>query len=217
MYQNNSSPFQGLGKVILMLVVIGALTGLALSNTDVVNVLRNGAQAKGIEQQNTLQAQKDAVDLEYYKAIQPGMIQNQQDRLEADKAAYQKSLEQQLANENAMAAQERELQAQKAAQEMQTALNLHYVLVGSLIFITLCAGTGIAILMIQIGRSQVIKANAQTKEVEKDTIRKMREQQIEEARKRERENREKLLQPIPVTTPIAWGEISKTRVAVNRK
>jgi hypothetical protein len=104
MFPNNLL-FGGLAKVILTLVIIGVLVGLALAGTDLVNFITNNAKAQAIKNQNDFQAQKDAIDLKNYGIVQEALTQNQIDQANADNAAHNISLEQDL-----------QFQIQKAAQ-----------------------------------------------------------------------------------------------------
>lgn len=203
MFSPNNSLFGGLAKVILTLVIIGFVVGLAISGSDLANFITNSAKAQAIKNQNDLQAQKDAVDIKNYQTIQETITQTKIDQLRADSAAYQKSLEQGL-----------QFQAQKAAQELETARWIRYIETGIGSFIAFCFGTGLVILMILIGRSRLILAQAKVKQTDPWEDAAWRKEQIRIFRERERVMRKTLANvtniPIvppfyPSATPIPWN------------
>lgn len=170
MFPTNNSPFAGLTKVILILVAIGVLFGLALTGSDITNFITNSAKAETIKQENQLQAQKNAIDLE----------------------AYQLSVNQQLIAQEEQAKKDLQFQEQKAAQELETARLASYFWAGTGILVAFCIGVGFVILMIQIGRSLLIASQAQVKKIDawQDPV--WRKQQIEISRLLERAERENL-------------------------
>ncbi|MBE0683963.1 MAG: hypothetical protein IH589_18845 [Anaerolineales bacterium] len=168
MFPPNNSPFEGLAKVILILVAIGILVGLVLTGSDITNFITNSAKAEAIKQQNELQAQKNAIDLE----------------------AYQLSVNQQLLAQQEQAVKELQFQEQKAAQELELARLSSYLWVGAGVFVAFCFGVGFVILMIQFGRSLLITSQAQVKKTDVWQNPVWRKQQIEISRQLERAQRE---------------------------
>ena len=168
MFPTNNSSFEGLAKVILILVAIGILVGLALTNSDITNFITNSAKAETIKQQNQLQTQKNAIDLEIYKL----------------------SVNQQLLAQQEQAEKELKFQEQKAAQELEADRLASYFWAGAGIFVNFCVGVGFLILMIQAGRSLLIASQAQAKKIDvwQDPV--WRKQQIEISRLLERAERE---------------------------
>ena len=55
MFPTNYSPYDGLSKVFLVLIVIGALAALAFTNSDLTNFITNSAKAEGIKQELAIQ------------------------------------------------------------------------------------------------------------------------------------------------------------------
>lgn len=182
MFPSNNSLFGGLSKVILTLVIIGAVVGLVLSDSDLTNFITNSAEAEAIKNQNDLQVQKDAVDVKNYQAIQETTTQIKIDQLLAESATYQKSLEQGL-----------QFQAQKAAQDLETARFVSYAGTGAGVFVAFCIGIGFVILMIQVGRSRKVVSQAQVKKLEAWQDLAWRKQQIMISRQLERAERERLV------------------------
>jgi hypothetical protein len=115
MFPSNNSPFSGLVPVILVLVLIGALAALALSGSNLTNFMANRAEAQAMSQQNETNAEKAKIDLQNYQAIQASQVQAQIDKVQADSAAYQRSLEQQMLYQQVQAEQNLQIAGQKAA------------------------------------------------------------------------------------------------------
>jgi hypothetical protein len=188
MFPTNNSPFTGLTKVILTLVAIGVLAGLVLSGSDLTNFITNSAKVEAIKQQNELQAQKDAIDLE----------------------AYKMSVNQQILAQQEQAKRDLQFQELKATQELETARLASYFWAGAGMFVAICVGVGFMILMIQIGRSLLIASQAQVKKIDAWQDPAWRKQQIEISRRLERAQRENLTHTTsvpefyPNEAPIPW-------------
>ena len=189
MYQSNSSPFVGLVAVILVLVVIGSLVGLALSQSDITNFITNKAKAEGILQQNDYQAQKNSIDLKNYQSVQDSVTQDQKERIAADGLAYQKSLAQQLQLQNAQAEQRIRLEAEKASLDLEMSRLVTYALIGAGVLLALCIGAGAVIFAIQSGRKRIILTQIKVNPVERWEDPFWRKREIERSRQREQVNR----------------------------
>jgi hypothetical protein len=211
MITTNNSPFAGLAKVILVLVFIGVLVGLAFSGTDLTNFITNTARAQGITRQNEVQAAKDIIDIQNYRTIQDATTQAQKDKILADRVTYQESLNQGL-----------QLQARKAALELETARLVSYFLIAVGVFIAFCIG----IFMIQFGFSRLIVARAQAEKISSWQDHIQRKEQIRIARQRElmiRADRirgaSKLNVPPFYTNeeaPIPWEDLQKQYTKTRR-
>ncbi len=77
-------------RVILVLVVVGLVTGLALSNSDLINPYRNQAEAERIRQEAAIQARRDAIDLQTYQREQELRLQALEQQ-QADERAYRQA------------------------------------------------------------------------------------------------------------------------------
>ena len=196
MFPTNNSPFAGLVKVILALVIIGVLAGLVLSGSDLANFITNTAKAPGI-------TQKDKIDID----------------------DYQRSKDEDFYHLQQLHAQELQLQSQNAIYVMETTRIVSYVLTGAGVLVAICIAMGIAILLIQFGRSRLISAQAQTNQARlwKDPT--WREQQILIARQKERMMREKLtpiptppqpVQPFTFDSSFTWDDVRQETVDVKR-
>lgn len=189
MFTNNSSPFSGLVSVILVLVLIGAFAALALSGSDLTNFMTNRAKAQAMTQQNEIDARKAAIDLANYESMQNSQAKVQQDKILADGAAYQKSLEQQLLFERQQNDLKLQLQAQKALQQAQTSHLAGILLAGAGAIALLVVGIGVTALLIQFGYSRYIVARATATVTDPWQNLPWRKQQVSLSRQRERELR----------------------------
>ncbi len=91
----NSSPFAGLGKVIIVLVIVGGLVGIALGPTDVLNFITNSQKAK-------TQAGKDAIDLKYYDLVKGSETEGELARDQIDVQLYPEKVRQEMDFTNAV-------------------------------------------------------------------------------------------------------------------
>jgi hypothetical protein len=213
MIPSNSSPFGGLAKVILILIIIGVLVGLVLAGSDVTNFMTNSIKAQAIKNQNDYQAQKDAIDLKNYQAVQAATTQTQIDQLQADNIAHQKMLDQNL-----------QLQTQKAAQDLETGRWISYIEIGIGSFIAFCLGIGSLILVILIGRSRLVMAQARVNQADPWQDAAWRRERIRIFRERERVMRKTLTNvtniPLvppfyPSTIPIPWDGFQPEYVEIS--
>ncbi len=141
MYQPSGSPFTGLAKVILTLVVFGAIAGgaviklfsvsgradLAAQNSPISSASMETAPGSEI------QMQKDFHDYELYQTAQAGSLQATQDHLHLQATVDREDAQQQLRFQEEQ--QERIMESQR--------LN-EYALIGVSTLLAIC--TGIAIL-----------------------------------------------------------------------
>lgn len=91
MYLSNPpSPFAGLVKVVIALIVIGVIVGIALASTDVLNFITNSEKAQA-------QSAKDAVDLKYYTLTRQNEAQAEVAKSIVDAQLYPEKARQDLA------------------------------------------------------------------------------------------------------------------------
>ncbi|MBC7226168.1 MAG: hypothetical protein H5T61_02925 [Thermoflexales bacterium] len=76
--------------LVIMLVVIGLVAGLALSNTDLMNPYRNQAEAERIQQEAAIQTQRATIDLQAYQREQELRLQALEQQ-QADERAYRQA------------------------------------------------------------------------------------------------------------------------------
>lgn len=174
MFPTNYSPYDGLSKVFLVLIVIGALAALAFTNSDLTNFITNSAKAEGIKQELAIQNLKSIFDFENYKRVEEAKTKAQLDNIETEKVTNEKLQTQKL-----------QAQAQQVTLELEMSRLFGYGKIGIGIFLSICLG----IMMIQFGRSRLILAQAQHKQIDnqqKSTLWKM---QMELARQHERMER----------------------------
>jgi hypothetical protein len=196
MFPNPSSPYNGLAKVILVLVGIGLLVGFALTNSDLTNFITNSAKAKGIEQAVEIQTQKDAIDIKNYEAIQNATTQAQKDKIAADNDAYGKSVQQKL-----------DFQNQASALELEMSRLFNYAKIFTTIILTL----SFSFLIILLGWRLSILIRAKTQMSDPWQNRNLRKEMILLARQREQISRATFLHQQPVSAfytvenaPIPW-------------
>jgi hypothetical protein len=207
MFSPNNSLFGGLAAVILTLVIIGAVSGLALSNSDLANPITNAVEAEGIKNQNDFQAGKSAIDLEDYKEVQDTKTQ-----ITIDKLWFE--LEQGL-----------RFQAQKDAQDLEVARLASHFMMGAGVFMAFCFGIGIVVYLTQAGRNRLLLAQSQVRQADPWQDLLWRKQQVKSSRKRERTMREKLTSStsnvkVPAFYPedelILWEDFRQQYVEARR-
>jgi hypothetical protein len=201
MFPNNSL-FGGLARVIVILVIIGFLAGLALAGSDMVNFITNSAKSQAIKNQNDLQAKKDAVDIKNYAAVQAAHTQNEIDQANADNAAHERSLEQDL-----------QFQAQKGAQALEMSRTLGYAGIGAGMFLAICAGIGVIIQTSLTGRSRLIIAQARARQAEPWQDLLWRNQQIKRSREFAHMQRKQFVDNAFLNTPPFYS--GKTSIPWN--
>lgn len=76
--------------LVIMLVVIGLVAGLALSNTDLMNPYRNQAEAERIQQEAAIQTQRATIDLQAYQREQELRLQALEQQ-QADERTYRQA------------------------------------------------------------------------------------------------------------------------------
>jgi len=210
MLLSNSSPFSGLVRVIIVLVLIGALAALALTGSDLTNFMANRAKAQAMSQQNEIEAEKAKIDLQNYQTLQAIQVQAQIDKAQADSAAYQRSLEQQMLYEKQLAEQSLQMEGQKATQAMENARIIKIALGIGAAVLAFLVGLGVCIYFILLGRSRLIavKANARV-DPWKDLV--WRKQMVAISRERSRARAGSITSqsPIPVEIPVGWQELQE--------
>lgn len=145
----NSTPWAGLAGVLLTVAMISAAAGVALSGTDFLNYNTSAAAARALDQETDFEAQKAAIDLEYYRALQSVQTQSEQEELRLRREALKRELDQRLAHERKMANLQIEL----------TRLT-RYVVLSVGIAAALILSSGAAAFLVLHGRSQLASARA---------------------------------------------------------
>jgi hypothetical protein len=210
---NNGSPFSGLVSLVLVLVIIGAVAALALSESDLTNFLTNSAKADAIREQNRIQAQKDAIELKNYEALQEIETNLQKEKILADTAAYKRNIEQQLLFQQQQNQQNLELQFQRSNQDLEVSRLTRYVLLGAGVLTMLFISMGLSIFFIQLGRSRVIAVQSVSTLPSRWQDPEWRKKQIASARQREiiarkspttHEDAKADETPTSIAIPITW-------------
>ncbi len=99
----NNIPLAGLLGIVVVIAVIGAISGLALSGTDLLNFNSSAAEAHIRELEAQLQADRAAIDLQYYEAIQAARTELEKEELRLELEAQKRKLEQELAHQREVA------------------------------------------------------------------------------------------------------------------
>ena len=197
MLPTNFSLFGGLAKVVLALVTIGLLMGLVLTGSDLTNFITNSAKADAIRLQTNLDAQQKQIDLENYATIQKAETQAEEERISAETKSFERSLELDLLQKE-----------QKAALDLEVSTFSKYLWAGVMPFIISCLGIGTIIFMVQAGRSRLILAQAQAKQIGPWQDIAWRKERIQIARQQEQLERKKIIPKVPETypeeAPIPW-------------
>ncbi len=178
---SNNTPLAGLLGIVVVIALIGAISGLALSGTDLLNFNTSAAEAHIREMEAQLQADKTAIDLQYYKAIQAARTESEKEELRLELEAQKRKLEQELAH-------------QRARNELDLVLArlTRYVVLTVGALATLMVSVGLAIFLIQYGRSRLVLAQAEVTHTHAASwhVPAWRAEQIRRAREREVAERE---------------------------
>ncbi len=97
MLPTGSSLLSGIASVVLIAALLGTVAGLAFSGTDLLNFNTSAAQARAIDHDTQIKSQKDAVDLENYKAIKVAQTEAELQKIQLGVEAHKRSLELQVA------------------------------------------------------------------------------------------------------------------------
>jgi Na+/glutamate symporter len=196
-FPNNISPFGGLVKVILALVLIGLIMGLVLTGSDLTNFITNSAKAEAMKSQNEFEEKKNAIDLEKYESTQKAEAQAEEERILAETDALERSLELDLL-----------LKERKVALDLEVATFSKYLWSGMIPLLVFCFVIGIVIFMVQAGRSRLILAQAQVKQIDPWQDLAWRKERIQIARQQEQLTRQTLAHIAntfsPEEAPIPW-------------
>jgi hypothetical protein len=82
---NYNSPFAGLGKILLIVILLTAVACLALSDSDVFNLITNSVKAK-------TQYEKDAIDLQYYRELKAAETNAAVNKVNTDSSLYEERM-----------------------------------------------------------------------------------------------------------------------------
>jgi Tfp pilus assembly protein PilE len=88
-----SRPLAGLASIVLVVAVLGAFAAFGFSNTDLANNLTRSAEARAKDQQTKQEAERAAVDLEFYRQQKQSEIE----KLQIDQEKQRKQAEIDLA------------------------------------------------------------------------------------------------------------------------
>ena len=198
MFPNSISPFGGLVKVILALVLIGLIMGLVLTGSDLTNFITNSAKAEAIRVQTDLDAQQKQIDLENYATIQKAETQAKEERTLAETKAFERSLELDLLQKE-----------RKVALDLEVATFSKYLWSGMIPLLVFCFVIGIVIIMVQTGRSHLVVAQAQAEQIDPWQDLAWRKERIRLARQQEQLKRQTLVHTTHAHSleeaPIPWN------------
>jgi len=146
----NNTPLAGLLGIVVVIAMIGAISGVALSGTDLLNFNTSASEARIREMEAEFQSKKDAIDLQYYAAIQAAQTESEKEALRLELKAKKNMLEQELAHKRA----QDEL-------DLELARPTRYVVLAIGTLTALILSVGLAIFLIQYGRSRLVLAQAE--------------------------------------------------------
>jgi hypothetical protein len=176
---SNNTPLAGLLGILVATALIGAISGLALSGTDLLNFNTSAVEARIREQEAQLEADKAAIDLQYYEIIQAARTESEKEELRLELEARKRELEEDLAH-------------QRARNELYLALarptRYAVLVVGTLA--TLIVSVGLSVFLIQYGRSRLVLAQAEVTHAAPWHAPAWRAEQIRRAREQEVAERE---------------------------
>ena len=172
----NNTPLAGMLGIIVVIAMIGVISGVAISGTDLLNFNTSAAEARIQEMEAELQLEKDAIDLQYYEAIQAAQTESEKEALRLELEAQKDRLEQELAH-------------QRAQDELDLALArpTRYVVLAVGTLTALIVSVGLAVFLIQYGRSRLVSAQAEATHAHAApwNVPAWRAEQIRHARERE--------------------------------
>ena len=175
---SNNTPLAGLLGIVVVIAIIGAISGLALSETDLLNFNTSAAEARIRE----LEAR-------------------------SEREALQRKLDQDLAHQREQAKQNLVHQREQATQNLWLARLTRYValIVGALA--TLIVSVGLTVFLIQYGRSRLVLAQAEATHTQAAPwhVSTWRAEQIRRAREREVAEREAALGQQTTRKPGSGG------------
>jgi hypothetical protein len=198
---SNNTPLVGMIGIVSVVALIGAIAGLGLADTDLLNYNRSAADARAQDQKTEEQAQKAAVDLGVYEAQSAAQIE----RIASDLVNYK------AVQEAAAQAEQEEMRLvvearrRQLEQDLELAHLTRQVALGAGTVAALIVSTGLAIFLIQCGRSRVV--STQTKGVQMNLWQTpaWRAEQIRRARERERRERRVALSQQTIEQSISGG------------
>ena len=172
----NNTPLAGMLGIIVVIAMIGVISGVAISGTDLLNFNTSAAEARIREMEAQLETDKDAIDLQYHKAIQAARTESEEEALRLELEAQKARLEQELAH-------------QRAQDELDLALArpTRYVVLAVGTLAVLIVSVGLAVFLIQYGRSRLVSAQAEATHAQAAPwdVYAWRAEQIRRARERE--------------------------------
>jgi hypothetical protein len=172
----NNTPLAGLLGIVVVIAMIGVVSGVAISGTDLLNFNTSAAEARILEMDAELQSKKDAIDLQYYEAIQAARTESEKEALRLELKAQKDGLEQELAH-------------QRAQDELDLALArpTRYVVLAVGTLAALIVSVGLAVFLIQYGRSRLVSAQAEATHAQAAPwdVYAWRAEQVRRARERE--------------------------------
>ena len=198
---SNNTPLVGLIGIVSVVALIGAIAGLGLADTDLLNSNTSAAEARALDQETQEQALKAAIDAGVYRAEGAAKIE----RVFSDVTNYIAIQRAQTHAEVGKIQLAVEATQQQVEQDLELARLTRYVTLMAGTSAALIVSIGLAMFLIQCGRSRV--TSAQTKGVQMNLWQApaWRAEQIRRARERERSERRVALSQQTIEQSISGG------------
>ena len=200
---SNNTPLAGLLGIVVVIAIIGAISGLALSETDLLNFNTSAAEARIRELEAQLQAEKAASDQELYQAEIAAQIEQVASDLESHKAIESARVQ----AEKDKIRLEVTARQHKLDQDLALARLTRFAALIVMTLATLIVSVGLTVFLIQYGRSRLVLAQAEATHTQAAPwhVSTWRAEQIRRAREREVAEREAALGQQTTRKPGSGG------------
>jgi hypothetical protein len=191
----NMNPLAGLVGFLLVAAILGGLAFLGFSHTDLANFNISAAQARAMDKQTELNAQKSEIDMSIYKDVEQAQGEAEKEKVQLDLNTQKEQAS--LLLDQMKASQQQQMQKQQALDQVQIEFE-HLVSYTALIIFILVAisiSIGLTVLMVQFAKFRFSVKQSDSMNLSNGAHRDMtdlwhddlnwRETQVTQARKRE--------------------------------
>jgi len=198
---SNNTPLSGMIGIVSVVALIGAVAGLGLAGTDLLNYNRSAADARAQDQETQERVQEAAIDLNVHRAAGAAQIE----KIVSDLVNYMatQKAQTQAQTEGIWLAVEAERRQEE--QDLELARLTRYVALVAGTSATLILSIGLAMFLIQCGRSRVMTAQTKGAQMNLWQTPAWRAAQVRRARERERTERWVALSQQAIEQSIVGG------------
>jgi hypothetical protein len=187
--------------IVSVVALIGAIAGLGLADTDLLNSNTSAAEARARDQETQERALKAAIDADAYRAEGAAKIE----RVFSDVTNYIAIQRAQTRAEVERIQLAVEATQHQVEQDLELARLTRYVVLVAGISAALIMSIGLAIFLIQCGRSRLVLAQAKVPQANLWQVPAWRAAQVRRARERERTERWVALSQQAIEQSIVGG------------